>query len=235
MRYTAPIFLISIVLGTIFVGCYLKSDFGVKTERYTGPQTVDALMETFDARYTSTAPQWSSETSEGEQQRYIEFALADMDAKYPRDAWLQMLLNKGLTIENFENYSKYLNIRADLILKEFHAGDNWETVKAVYIDTEIQKHQRIVAAKRTNPEVTDWIMVDENALPNIPGVIYVQKTESTASIWHSTSTTRSGNGEILSVEGSQLSEKQKLNLLNTGAVPKGWEVVYVDEDGNPTR
>ncbi len=234
MKYAAPIFLISIVLGAIFVGCYLKSDFGVKTERYTGPQTVDALMETFDARYSSIEQRTISEVLHGEK-RHIEFTLADVDAKYPREEWLQMLLNKGVTIRNFKDYDGYLNIRADLILKEFHAEDNWETVKAVYIDTEIQNHQRIVAAKRTNPEGTNWIMVNENALPNIPGVIYVQKTESTASIWHSTSTTRSENGEILSVEGSELSEKQKLNLLNTGAVPKGWEVVYVDEDGNPIR
>ena len=236
MRYTVPIFLLSLILGIIFVGCYLKSDFGVKTEQYTGPQTVDALMEAFDARYSSIEQSTTSEVLQlhGEK-RHIEFTLADVDAKYPREEWLQMLLNRGVTIQNFNDYYGYLNIRSNLILKEFHAGDNWETVKAAYIDTEIRNHQRIIEAKRANSEVTDWIMVDENALPNIPGVIYVQKTESTASIWHSSSRTESENGEILSIEGSELSEKQKLNLLNTGAVPKGWEVVYVDEDGNHIR
>lgn len=239
MRYTVPIFLLSLILGIIFVGCYLKSDFGVKTEQYTGPQTVDALMEAFNARYSSTAARWASETSDGKQQRHIEFTLADMDAKYPRDAWLQMLLNKGITIENFKNYSGYLNIRADLILEEFYNDANWETVKAAYTDTQIQeyryKHQDITEARQANPEVTDWIAVDENAVPNIPGVIYVQKTESTATIWHTNSITESEDGEIISAHGSELSEKQKLNLLNTGAVPKGWEVVYLDEDGNPIR
>ena len=235
MRYAVRIFPLLLILGVIFVGCYLKSDFGVNTELYTGPQTVDALMEAFDARYSSTAAQWASETSDGKQQRYIEFTLADMDAKYPRDTWLQTLLNRGITIDNFIRYSECLNIRADLILEEFYTGANWKTVRASYIDTQIQTQQRITETKQINPEVKDWIVVDENAVPNIPGIIYVQKTESTANIWHTMSTTKSENGEILTAKGAKLSEKQKLNLLNTGEVPKGWEVVYLDEDGNPTR
>ena len=234
MRYAVRIFPLLLILGVIFVGCYLKSDFGMKTERYTGPQTVDALMEAFDARYSATAAQWASETSNGKQ-RYIEFTLADMDTKYPRDAWLQTLLNKGIMIDNFKRYSEYLNIRADLILEEFYTGANWETVKASYIDTQLRNHQRIAEAYQTNPEVIDWIAVDENAVPNIPGIIYVQKTESKATIWHTASATKSENGEILMAKGGELSEKQKLRLLNTGEVPKGWEVVYLDEDGNPIR
>ncbi len=89
---------------------------------------------------------------------------------------------------------------------------------------------------RVTPEIDKWIVVGENALPQVPGRIYVQKTESTANIWHTTrSVTNSETGEILSVDGSELSERQRLNLLNTGVVPKGWEVVYVDEDGKPIR
>ena len=235
MRYAVRIFPLLLILGVIFVGCYLKSDLGVKTEPYTGPQTVDALMEAFDARYSSTVAQWASETSDGKQQRYIEFTLADMDAEYPRDKWLQTLLNRGVTIDNFKRYSECLNIRADLILEEFYTGANWEAAKASYIDTQIQTQQRISEAKQINPKVKDWIVVDENAVPNIPGIIYVQKVESTANIWHTASTTKSGNGEILTAKGGELSEKQKLHLLNTGEVPKGWEVVYLDEDGNPIR
>ena len=234
MKYAVRIFPLLLVLGIIFVGCYLKSDFGVKTERYTGPQTVDALMETFDARYSATAAQWASETSNGKK-RYIEFTLADMDAKYPRDAWLQTLLNKGLTIDNFKRYSEYLNIRADLILEEFYTDANWETVKASYIDTQLQNHQHIAEANQAHPQVENYFMVGENALPQIPGRIYVLKTESRATIWHTRTETKLETGEILSVKGSELSDRQRLNLLNTGAVPKGWEVVYVDEDGNPIR
>lgn len=234
MRRTMPILAFLLILGSAFVACYLKSDLNVDTEKYTGPQTVEALMVTFDGRYSSTDAKWASETSNGGQ-RYIEFTLADMDTKYPRDEWLQILLNKGIAIDNFKDYSGYLNIRADLILEEFCKGTDWKIVKAAYMDTQIREYQLISEAKQANPEVNDWIMVDENALPNIPGVIYVQKTESTANIWYTSSTTTSERGEIISAEGSELSEKQKLNLLNTGVTPKGWKTVYVDEDGNPIR
>ena len=135
MRRAIQIFAFLLILGNVFVACYLKSDLNVDTEKYTGPQTVEVLMATFDGRYSSIGAKWASETSNGEH-RYIEFTLADTDAKYARDDWLQMLLNKGITIENFKDYSGYLNIRADLILEEFYRGTNWETLKAAYIDTQ---------------------------------------------------------------------------------------------------
>ena len=91
--------------------------------------------------------------------------------------------------------------------------------------TEIYTDAQTAEALYVTPDREDWIVINENALPNIPGRIYVLKTESRAEIWHTNAITRSENGE--------LSERQKLNLLNTGAVPKGWEVVYVDEEGSP--
>ena len=90
-------------------------------------------------------------------------------------------------------------------------------------------------ANQAHSQVENYFMVGENALPQIPGRIYVLKTESTAHIWHTRTETELETGEILSVKGSELSERQRLNLLNTGAVPKGWEVVYVDGNGNPIR
>ena len=101
-----------------------------------------------------------------------------------------------------------------------------EAVEALMVATE---------ANQAHPQVENYFMVGENALPQIPGRIYVLKTESTAHIWHACSETKSEIGEMLSVERSELSERQRLNLLNTRAVPKGWEVVYVDEDGSPIR
>ncbi len=98
-----------------------------------------------------------------------------------------------------------------------------------------QTVEALTEVDRVTSEIDKWIVISENALPQIPGRIYVLKTESTAQIWHTRSETTSETGEILSVKGSELSERQRLNLLNTGVVPKGWEVVYVDEDGNPIR
>ena len=91
--------------------------------------------------------------------------------------------------------------------------------------TEIYTDSQTTEVLYGTPDRENWIVINENALPNIPGRIYVLKTESRAEIWHTNAITPSENGE--------LSERQKLNLLNTGAVPKGWEVVYVDEEGSP--
>lgn len=33
--------------------------------------------------------------------------MSEVDEKYPRDKWLQMLLAKGITIDNFEEYWAY--------------------------------------------------------------------------------------------------------------------------------
>ena len=238
MRYTVRILLLLLILGIIFVGCYLKLDSKVKTEQYTGPQTVEALMKAFDARYNSHEMVTTAEILHGEK-RHVKFTLADMDTKYPREAWLQMLLNRGITIRNFKTYSGYLDIRADLILEEFYSGNDWDTATASYIGTLIQEyqdeHQSITEANRAHPDAENWFMVGENALPQVPGRIYVLKTESTAQIWHTRSQTKSETGEILSAKGAELSERQRLHLLNTGVPPADWEVVYVDEDGNPTR
>ena len=248
MKYVVRTMLLLLIFVTFFVGCQAISNleirrelgFGTPTEKYTGPQTIEGLMEAFDARYSSQATKWAtaSETASGKK-RHLEFTLEHIDAKYPREEWLQMLLNKGVTIENFKDYSGYLNLRSDMVLKEFDTQnewerEDWETIKVSYIDTRIWEYQLISKAKQANPEVKNWFVISEKALPNIPGRIYVQETESTTHIWHSRlSTTTSETGEILSVNGPELSEEQKLDLLNTGVEPEGWEVVYLDEKGNP--
>lgn len=247
-KYVVRITLLFLIFVTVFIGCQAISNLEIRrglgfetpTEKYTGPQTVEGLMEAFDARYSSQATKWAtaSETHSGKK-RHLEFTLEHIDAKYPRKEWLQMLLNKGITIENFKDYSGYLNLRSDMLLKEFDTKndwekEDWETIKASYIDTRIREYQLISEAKQANPDVKYWFVISEKALPNIPGRIYVQETGSTTHIWHSRlSTTKSETGETLSVNGLVLSEEQKLDLLNTGVEPEGWEVVYLDEKGNP--
>lgn len=248
MRNIALTLLLLIVFGVTSAGCGTLSDIemrrrsGLETpiEQYVGPQTVEALMTAFDERYTARASnaKWAAAKTTSDNKKYhIEFTLADMDAKYPREEWLQMLLNKDITIENFKNYDGYFNIRSALILKEFYTEDDWETVKADSIDTEIQKYQRkhqlTTEAKQAIPDVKDWIVIGENALPNIPGRIYLQKTESGYQLHKTSVTIRSENGEIISAKGTKLSKQQESDLVHKGVEPEGWEVVYLDEKGNP--
>lgn len=159
-----------------------------------------------------------------------------MDAKYPRQEWLQMLINKGFTIEKFKDYDRLLNLPADLMMEEFHSGDNFEIAKDTHIDSMLQKHriehQLINEAKRANPGMNHWFVVNGKTLPSIPGRMYVQKTENGLIHNMKSTTTRSENGKMISVIGPELSEKQKADLFNKGVEPEGLQVVYIDEGGN---
>lgn len=72
--------------------------------------------------------------------------LADMDARYPRREWLQTLLNKNVTIDNIDDYCRYLNARNMLMriqnkpdvwtsgLFDIPPTENWETYQEAYIN-----------------------------------------------------------------------------------------------------
>lgn len=212
----------------------------VKTDNYTGTQTVEALMKVFDARYTSQAAngKWATirEIKLGEKLK-IEFTLKDMDAEYPRQEWVQIFINKGFKIEKFEDYDRLLNLRSNLMMKKFHQGENFHIAKDKHIDLLLLnhriEHELISAAQQTNPEVKDWIVIGSKPFPSIPGRMYVQKTKTGFLIRSMNSSITEGeNGEITSIIGPKLSDKQKTDLLEKGLEPEGWEVVYLDEEGN---
>ncbi len=84
-----------------------------------------------------------------------QFTNEEIDARYPRAAWFQILLDKGITIEHFREYASYLSKRHTLaFLKDNpnlrNAGildilptDNWETYKAAYIDKLVSDHAKL--------------------------------------------------------------------------------------------
>ncbi len=155
--------------------------------------------------------------------RIIEYTLGDVDAKYPRHEWIQMLLDKGVSIEDYKDYEEYLDIRINVFSNEYlvdHDADEFE--QSVYIDKEISQYQLIQEARRDNPEIEDWTVIGENALPSVPGRMYVCKIDSEYEIKSS----KNRNSE------PKLSEEQKADLQNNGIEPEGWEVVYVDKNGN---
>ncbi len=81
-----------------------------------------------------------------EKRHVSQFTNEEIDARYPRAAWLQILLDKGITIEHFGEYASYLSKRHTLAFLEDNSNlrnagildilptDNWETYKAAYID-----------------------------------------------------------------------------------------------------
>jgi hypothetical protein len=93
--------------------------------------------------------------SPAEKRHVSQFTNAEIDARYPREAWLQMLLNKGITIENFGEYASYLSKRHTLALLKDNPNlhktgllgipptDEWATYKTAYINRLVNDHAQI--------------------------------------------------------------------------------------------
>lgn len=174
-------------------------------EKYTGPQTVQALMKAFDGIYnrnhlkttvivsrkagsgtSSISTLYESTLYDGihskttisgpssifiqttgevnlsrmfdstaEKMHVSQFTNAEIDARYPREAWLQLLLNKGITIKNFGEYASYLSKRHTLALLKDNPSlrktgllgipptDEWITYKTAYINRLVSDHAQI--------------------------------------------------------------------------------------------
>ena len=123
------------------------------------PQTVKALQDAYDKkyneRYTITSGSVSYTLDNGVTFKYnVPLPMSEVDAKYPRDTWLQMLLDKGITIDNFEEYWTYLSKRDELVELEkrpevwssrlfgISPTDDWETYKAAYLKQMFEKFNR---------------------------------------------------------------------------------------------
>jgi hypothetical protein len=123
------------------------------------PQTVKALRDAYDRkyneRYAITSGSVSYTRDNGINFKYsVPLPMSEVDAKYPRDAWLQMLLDKGITIDNFEEYWTYLSKRDELVELEkqpevwssrlfgISPTDDWETYKVAYLDQMLEKFDR---------------------------------------------------------------------------------------------
>ena len=186
----------------------------VPSERYTGPQTVEALMEAFDERYVRD-------------EKYNP-GVAKLDEKYPRAEWLVMLLDKGVMSGDYSDYSLLMNDRWNLVsfeengqwrwgVKGVPRTDDWETFKAAYIDRTAWEFQQIYAARQTDPDVFGGLFTGPDKRTYLPGRanrVYVQ---------------RKGRGAFF--HGAPLTEKQQWAITLLGKHPKGYEIIYIDENG----
>ena len=179
-------------------------------EKYTGPQTVEALMEAFDEKYDRP---------------YLD---KKVDEKYPRAEWLAMLLEKGLMFGDYGDYSLFMNLRWSLIHFEEngqwrwggkgapHTAD-WETFKDAYIDRQIWEEQQIQAARRIDPDVFGGLFTGPDGRTYLPGRanrVYVETGRKSA-FFH----------------GAPLTDLQQGMIILFGIPPKDYELIYIDEDG----
>ena len=171
-KIVMPMFTLLIVMGfAVFFTSQADSftfSFGETTEfkhipsdlpeEYTGPQTAQALMNIFDAEYNRVHLKTTITISANQHSQSSKFTNDEIDARYPRDEWFKILLDKGFTIQNFRKYAYCLSKRHILAFLEDNPGfwktgfhgmtvlsdmpvtDDWETYKAAYIDKLVNKN-----------------------------------------------------------------------------------------------
>ena len=207
--------------------CMVVSCFMITEEppvKYEGPQpqTPEAILEAF-----TDIPLVSFLRPE-DQQKWNE--------KYPATEWLQMILDKGIIIEDADDFQQYMLARQRLILHESKSEkwmpktyfgttfNDWESYKTAYIDREIWKCQQLKAAKRKNRNVVwvDFLGAD--------GKTVIPITNS--SKYTTVNITKHKGVGVGMAGGGKLSEKQRFDLLYKGKHPWGWKIIYVDEANN---
>ncbi len=181
-KIVMPMFTLLIVMGFAFFfvsqADSFTFSFGETTEfkqippdlpeEYSGPQTVQALMNIFDAQYNRVHLRTTITISANQHSQSSKFTNEEIDARYPRSEWLKTLLDKGFTIQNFRNYAYCLSKRHILaflednpdfwktgfhgmtVLSDMPVTDDWETYKAAYFDKLANKHLKKIrkAAER---------------------------------------------------------------------------------------
>ncbi len=120
-------------------------------KKYTGSPNARELMQALNADYNRGHSK--TEVSIHRKDTGIKttnydstFTEREIDARYAREEWLQPLLDRGVTIENLGDYSRYLSKRHTLALLEDNPNlwqlgifdipptKDWEIYKAAYID-----------------------------------------------------------------------------------------------------
>ena len=122
-------------------------------EKYEGLQTVKGLMNAFDAAYNQKYSKAKViALCKGGVVYSSELAISgEIDARHSRAEWLQMLLQRGITIEDFDDYRIYLSKRHTLAFLEDNPDlreigflgmplmDDQNAYKLVYIDKLVAK------------------------------------------------------------------------------------------------
>jgi hypothetical protein len=138
-------------------------------KEYTGPQNAQELMKALDADYNkrlvkirvSISGKFAG-TKAGTKTVIFnnvvagsDLTISEIDARYPRAEWLQLLLDKSITIDDSHEYASMLSKRYTLALLEDNPDlqqlgvlgipptDDWETYKAAYINKLVNDHIRM--------------------------------------------------------------------------------------------
>lgn len=187
--------------------------------KHFGPQTVDALMESFHEEY-STVRQYI----------YGEAHLKELDAKYPPDEWIQMLLDKEVVITDSDFYSRFLSMRESVVNlenkpEEWTSGkhgisptDDFHTYRNAFVNRKVWEYQQMRAAFLTDSNIMGGFFggpETQTFFPYKSGRVYVKR-----------------DGDKFAFSGEKLSPKQQFELLSKGIILEGHEIIYLDENSN---
>ena len=185
----------------------------ISYRRHEGLQTTEALMESFDANYVRITP----ETSE-------------WDAHYPRDEWVQMLLDKGVHFEDRGDYDQYLDMRGYIIEAEAHPEwwnsgrrgvervDNFEEYKDAYIRRRVFQQETFKRIRQEDPDMVSLMWPSDR-----PDKYLVMKGDRLY--------VRLNPASLRSDMWGKLPTREETRDLTVdGILPKNREVIFIDEN-----
>ena len=181
---------------------------------YEGRQEIASIMAEFDHRYGRT---------------FSDERAVDIDAAYPKEAWIQVFLDKGGSFRDIYDYDKYMNSRAILMQRAkdpsvwksgiggVRPASTLEAYTDAFIEREIWIQETWKRALKENPDMRGIAIEGDHYLPLRPNMAYVRND---------------GAGGITSWGGGLSIEEH--NNLRRGIEPEGMEIVYIDENYNVT-
>ncbi len=183
---------------------------------YQGPQTPEALIAEFNEEFMEKEP------------KHLEW-----DEHYPKEAWIQRLLDKGVEFKEYADFSTYLKLRSKLIKRkddprEWTSGlrgipptNNFSEFEDAFIDRKIWEYGISDKVASENPNELTMVVFPPNSpdkyLPVAGNMVYVRLDYDAGG---------------MTTWGSMLTGEQQKNLLHKGIEPEGMEIVYVDDDYN---
>ncbi len=182
-------------------------------KKHEGPQTAEAIYQTFEGMlYTNS----------------------ELETAYPEKEFLQMLLNRGVVINDYLDYSGYVGGREDLYFLDQNPDErrwyafassvkyteNLEKLKERFIDDRISDYDVFRAAVDADDTITGGYHIGDKFFPAGGGRVYIQLE-------------RHEDGHSKGIMGEELTEEQKFNIFYRGIEPVGYKVIYLDENYDP--
>lgn len=192
------------------------------------PYTVPEMIEKWHEGYMNFARPYADRKSQNRFER--------LESYWPREEWLQHLMDNGFPFSLPVHYTFAFNAR-DQVLMAKDKFDNpetrsyfltgyslpedatWEEVEDLSMKFDIVSRLNEQRAKDVDPSVTGGVTnLDGIFTPFTPNTVYVHVSE---------------DQPFSKFTGVMLSEQQKDDLTMYGIAPQGVTVVYTDEKGVP--